>query len=107
MLLTKNPARYLTAPAFPAGTLFGRTLTGLGGNIGDEGQIYSKVDFISFEPLLGNNIVDGMIHPLLKFVIVGPQTGPGAKPMPPKAVKRIQSECRKYSVPIHWKKGAK
>ena len=61
----------------------------------------AKTKFISFEPLLG---------PLPKinlkgidWVIIGGESGPGARPMNPKWVTNLRDQCLKQKVPFFFK----
>ena len=59
------------------------------------------VKFLSLEPLLGplpNLDLDRM-----DWVIVGGESGPGARPMDPKWVRNIRDQCRKAKVPFFFK----
>lgn len=61
----------------------------------------AKIKFLSLEPLLGpleNLNLDG-IH----WVIVGGESGPGARPMDPSWVTDIRKQCRKSRVPFFFK----
>lgn len=63
----------------------------------------AKNKFISFEPLLedlGEINLDG-----IDWVIVGGETGPGARPMETEWVLKILQQCKKQNVPFffkHW-----
>jgi protein gp37 len=60
-----------------------------------------KVAFLSIEPLLedlGKIDLSG-IH----WVIVGGESGPGARPMSPEWVRDIHSQCRRAAVPFFFK----
>ena len=73
--------------------------------------------FISAEPLLGPvDIGDYICHvpitlrgrpidvrPLLDWVIVGGESGPGARPMKPEWVESIRRQCRAAKVPFFFK----
>jgi protein gp37 len=57
--------------------------------------------FLSIEPLLGpipNLSLDG-----IDWVIVGGESGPGARPMKPEWVMDIRNHCRKAGVPFFFK----
>jgi protein gp37 len=61
----------------------------------------AKVKFLSIEPLLedlGEIDLSG-IH----WVIVGGESGPGARALDPSWVKRILRQCRRYNVPFFFK----
>ena len=56
--------------------------------------------FVSLEPLLGP-IVLGRTLEWLDWVIVGPETGPGARPCNPVWIRNIRRECMDRGVPIY------
>ena len=74
-------------------------------------QIPAAVRFVSFEPLLGPvDLTD--IHPVkepyipdpvLDWVIVGGESGPGARPMDPDWARSIRDQCREAGVPFFMK----
>lgn len=61
----------------------------------------SKIRFLSCEPLLGplNHLPLDGIH----WVIVGGESGPGARPMKPEWVESILAQCRSANVPFFFK----
>ena len=69
--------------------------------IDDLRQTAAHIKFLSLEPLLG---------PLLRlnlrgidWVIVGGESGPGARPMDPNWVRNIRDQCTRASVPFFFK----
>lgn len=61
----------------------------------------AQIKFLSLEPLLGplqNLNLDG-----IDWVIVGGESGPGARPMDPLWVTDIRKQCRKSRVPFFFK----
>jgi protein gp37 len=68
-------------------------------------QILAKVPaairFLSIEPLLGP--VDGLPLDKIRWVIVGGESGPGARPMEEKWVLPIKDACEKAEVPFFFK----
>ncbi|RJP68518.1 MAG: phage Gp37/Gp68 family protein [Candidatus Abyssobacteria bacterium SURF_17] len=61
----------------------------------------AKVKFLSLEPLLGplsNLNLDG-----IDWVIVGGESGPGARPMKPSWVIDIRNQCQEANVPFFFK----
>jgi len=58
--------------------------------------------FVSLEPLLGPVDLRGTLH-ALAWVIVGGETGPGARPMDPKWVRSIRDQCKLANVPFFFK----
>jgi len=69
--------------------------------IDDLRQTNAKVKFISFEPLLGD--VGELDLSGIHWVIVGGESGPGARPMHPEWVRNIQRQCKKQNVPFFFK----
>jgi len=59
------------------------------------------VRFLSIEPLLGP--IDGVNLEGIDWVIVGGESGPGARPMNPKWVRSIRDQCRRAGVPFFFK----
>jgi protein gp37 len=64
-------------------------------------SIPAKIKFISFEPLLGPigkcNFQD------IDWVIVGGESGPGARPIQEKWIVEIRDNCEKSNVPFFFK----
>lgn len=69
--------------------------------IDDLKQTNAKTKFISFEPLLGDmgKLDLSGIH----WVIVGGESGPGARPMHPDWVRNIRNQCQEQGVPFFFK----
>jgi protein gp37 len=67
----------------------------------------AAVRFISAEPLLGevslfaNSTVD--TGTLIDWVIVGGESGPGARPMQPRWARQLRDECVRYGIPFLFK----
>jgi len=61
----------------------------------------AKVKFISFEPLLGPIPDFNLIG--IDWVIVGGESGPGARPMDKSWVVEIRDYCAKANVPFFFK----
>ena len=64
-------------------------------------EVPAAVRFLSIEPLLGpirNLDLDG-----IDWVIVGGESGPGARPLDPRWARRIRDECRAAGVPFFFK----
>jgi len=70
------------------------------GRIDELRKVPAHVRFLSCEPLLGplDMDLDG-IH----WVIVGGESGPGARPMKPQWVRSIRRQCRAADVPFFFK----
>lgn len=61
----------------------------------------ARVKFISFEPLIGP--VDSVQLEGIDWVIVGGESGPGARPMKQEWVDKIKIECQKKDIPFFFK----
>ncbi len=73
-------------------------------------QTPSAVKFLSCEPLLGQVdlalTLDGLgtyRESLVDWVIVGGESGPGARPMDPDWARLIREQCRAWGVPFFFK----
>lgn len=66
-------------------------------------EIPAAVRFISVEPMLGQIIMTGPELASIDWVIVGGETGPGARPMHPDWVRSLRDQCQAASVPFHFK----
>lgn len=69
--------------------------------IDDLAQTNAMVKFISFEPLLGYLPVLDLKS--INWVIVGGESGPGARPMDALWVTDIRDRCQKDGVPFFFK----
>ena len=61
----------------------------------------AKVRFLSLEPLLGP--LDNLDLDNIHWVIVGGESGPGARPMEGEWVESILAQCRQAKVPFFFK----
>ncbi len=59
--------------------------------------------FLSIEPLQGNIELYPFTLKVVKWVIVGAETGPGAKPPQPEWVQSIINQCRDAGIPLFLK----
>lgn len=64
-------------------------------------QVPAAIRFISFEPLIGS--VAGADLTGIHWVIVGGESGPGARAMDPEWVDEIEGMCRKADIPWFFK----
>jgi len=64
-------------------------------------QTGAYVKFLSIEPLLGPILNLDLYG--IDWVIVGGESGPGARPMQPEWVLDIRGQCRKARVPFFFK----
>lgn len=67
----------------------------------------ARARFVSFEPLLGPISTDRVRWKWLDWVIVGGETGPGARPMHPDWAREIRDECQMRGIPFFMKQMAK
>jgi len=65
-------------------------------------KIPAAYHFVSFEPLLGDlgNIPN--LDPL-DLVILGGESGPGARPLHPDWARSVRDQCKEAGVPFHFK----
>jgi protein gp37 len=61
----------------------------------------ARVKFLSVEPLLGP--IPRLPLSEIDWVIVGGESGPGARPMKPEWVRQIRNRCRQSEVPFFFK----
>jgi protein gp37 len=64
-------------------------------------QTGAFVRFLSVEPLLGPITQLDLLN--IHWVIVGGESGPGARPMDKEWVTKIRDQCRQASVPFFFK----
>jgi len=64
-------------------------------------RVRSKVRFLSVEPLLGP--IPRLPVSGIQWVIVGGESGPGARPIDPVWVAQIRDRCERYAVPFFFK----
>lgn len=64
-------------------------------------KVPAKIRFLSMEPLIGP--VDDLNLKGIHWVIVGGESGPGARPIEVKWVRSIRDNCRKQKVPFFFK----
>ena len=67
----------------------------------DLAQVPAHVRFLSVEPLLGP--IEELPLEGIHWVIVGGESGPGARPMQPQWVDDILAQCRAHDVPFFFK----
>ena len=66
-------------------------------------QTPAHIKFLSLEPLLGPISLDKSLLEGIKWVIVGGESGPGARMMKAEWVYDIRGQCQKYKVPFFFK----
>lgn len=71
------------------------------GRIGELRRVPARVRFLSLEPLLGP--LDRLSLHSIDWVIVGGESGPGARPVDPRWVRRIRDRCVRSDVPFFFK----
>ncbi|HZY71373.1 MAG TPA: phage Gp37/Gp68 family protein [Thermoplasmata archaeon] len=64
-------------------------------------KVPAAVRFLSLEPLIGP--LDDLDLRGIHWVIVGGESGPGARPMDPRWARRIRAQCRRERVPFFFK----
>ncbi len=64
-------------------------------------RVPADVRFLSLEPLLGP--LDGLELDGMHWVIVGGESGPGARPMKREWVRSLRDRCKKMAVPFFFK----
>lgn len=69
--------------------------------VGDLQSVPAAVRFLSCEPLIGP--LDGLTLDDIKWVIVGGESGPGARPMARAWVESIRRQCRRERVQFFFK----
>jgi len=69
--------------------------------IPDLTEVPAALKFVSFEPLLGS--VNGVNLEGIDWVIVGGESGPGARPMEKAWVTEIRDQCELEKVPFFFK----
>jgi protein gp37 len=101
LFLTKNPKRYSKLAAnnkLPPQHWYGHTVTG---QEQKQKQLYSNWrTFVSIEPLLSMPDLEFVKYDNTAWVIIGQQTGPGAKPPKQEWVESIIEQCRAAGVPV-------
>ena len=64
-------------------------------------KVPAKIRFLSVEPLLGP--IPNLPVKDIQWVIVGGESGPGARPMQPEWVIQIRDRCQRFDVPFFFK----
>ena len=98
MFLTKNPVRYI-GQAQPKNAWFGTSASNATDlHVRQDQMCFSlpTIAFLSLEPLL-EGVSSYIDFDVWDWIIVGAQTGPGAKPLDPKIVESIISARDMYS----------
>jgi len=107
LFLTKNPRRYLELAikdiGMPTNAFYGFTVTNLENiKVIHAADIGGLKNFVSIEPLLSgpNNLIE---FSNINWIIVGAQTGPGAKLPEPQWIDDIVTMARAQNIPIFLK----
>ena len=67
-------------------------------------NVHAKIRFLSIEPLIGKVSLDGWLDPgLIHWVIVGGESGTGARPMKADWARSIRDQCQSAGVPFFFK----
>ena len=69
--------------------------------VGNLRSVSAAVRFLSIEPLLGP--ISDLPLKDIDWVIVGGESGPGARPIDPEWVRQVRDECQKARVPFFFK----
>ena len=107
LVLTKRPWRaavLATKLTWPANLWMGTTLEGQEylGRIEGLLRTPARIHFLSLEPLLGP--IEHLSLQGIDWVIVGGETGPGARPMEPAWPRSIRDQCVAAGVPFFFKR---
>ncbi len=105
-LLTKRSKRLLELDAqieWPENVWMGVTVENhrYHGRINDLLQTHAKIKFLSLEPLLSP--LSGINFDGIDWVIVGGESGPGARPINPAWVYEIRDKCINSNIPFFFK----
>ncbi|MBC7835104.1 MAG: phage Gp37/Gp68 family protein [Phycisphaerales bacterium] len=105
-VLTKRPERALQLSAdlpWPANVWMGTSVENAlyVHRVETLKQIPAAIRFLSCEPLLGP--MPKLPLELIHWVIVGGESGPGARPMEPRWVEQIRDRCLGFGVPFFFK----
>lgn len=66
-------------------------------------QTAAPIRFLSIEPLVGPVDLEGWMLEGIRWVIVGGESGPHARPVKPEWVFKIREQCQKHRVPFFFK----
>jgi protein gp37 len=105
-VLTKRPERALELSAslpWPANLWLGTSVENANyvSRIHELQKVPAKIRFLSVEPLLGP--IPRLPVTGISWVIVGGESGPGARPMDPAWARQIRDRCLTYDVPFFFK----
>lgn len=67
------------------------------------GEIEAKVKFVSIEPMLGFVNVYAAKEAGVKWIILGGESGPNARPVHPKWVEDVMHQCEEYGIAFFFK----
>lgn len=67
------------------------------------GRMKAAVRFLSCEPLIGDLSLEVALSGVVDWVIVGGESGPGARPMNPLWALSLRNQCRAFAVPFFFK----
>jgi len=104
-LLTKQPQNLIKFSPFPDNCWVGVTVTNVGmmaDAIANLAVVKAKVKYISFEPLLGSVMPEGLIN-FLDWVIIGGQSGSKKFYPPEDWIQEIELACDKANIPVFEK----
>jgi protein gp37 len=65
----------------------------------DNGETWNALEQVEADDALAEGACGGVVN----WVIVGGESGPGARPMNPQWVRSLRDQCARYDVPFHFK----
>lgn len=71
--------------------------------LGDFIETPAALRFLSLEPLLGPILIPSWARKYIGWVIVGGESGPGARPMHPDWVRSLRGQCMTAGIPFFFK----
>lgn len=110
MFLTKWPQNLARWNPWPDNAWLGATATDVWTYLQAEAglvRVKAPVRFISFEPLLERIGSENFLLPRTDWIIVGAQTGPGAKPVDREAVQELILAADERHIPVFLKDNLK
>lgn len=102
-----NASGNITVHAFPDNVWIGATVEreDFVHRIGTLSQVPARIRFLSIEPLIGP--IGPMDLRKIHWVILGGESGPGARPMSPAWAREVRDQCVAQKVPLFFKQWGK
>ena len=69
----------------------------------DLATVAAAVRWLSCEPLVGSVVIPPETLRQLQWVVIGGESGPGARRMLPEWARGLRADCRAVGVPVFWK----